>query len=118
MFRQRGHIADLLFMVSEQGVLLLFMVLEHVLGGSCAELGLQGAGVGAAWARVACALAMTCSWLPWCSMTFIYAAWTLATVAVTVLLAHNVDMVADGGEPGLQPVGDCGHGGVGDDEVV
>ena len=72
-------IAYLLFMGPEQ-VLLPFMV-KHVLGGSGVQLGLVlGAG---GLGSVACALAMTRSGLPRRSMTFIYAVWTLATVAVT-----------------------------------
>jgi MFS family permease len=71
-------IAYLLFMGPAE-VLLPFMV-KHVLGGSGVQLGLVlGAG---GLGSVACALAMTRSGLPRRGMTFIYAVWTLATVAV------------------------------------
>jgi DHA3 family tetracycline resistance protein-like MFS transporter len=71
-------IAYLLFMGPAE-VLLPFMV-KHVLGGSGVQLGLVlGAG---GLGSVACALAMTRSGLPKRGMTFIYAVWTLATVAV------------------------------------
>ncbi len=71
-------IAYLLFMGPSE-VLLPFMV-KHVLGGSGVQLGLVlGAG---GLGSVACAMAMTRSGLPRRSMTFIYAVWTLATVAV------------------------------------
>jgi MFS family permease len=71
-------IAYLLFMGPAE-VLLPFMV-KHVLRGSGLQLGLVlGAG---GLGSVACALAMTRSGLPRRGMTFIYAVWALATVAV------------------------------------
>jgi MFS family permease len=71
-------IAYLLFMGPAE-VLLPFMV-KHVLGGSGVQLGLVlGAG---GLGSVACALAMVRSGLPARSMTFIYAVWALATLAV------------------------------------
>jgi MFS family permease len=71
-------VAYLLFMGPAE-VLLPFMV-KHVLGGSGLQLGLVlGAG---GLGSVACALAMTHSGLPKRGMTFIYAVWALATVAV------------------------------------
>jgi MFS family permease len=71
-------VAYLLFMGPAE-VLLPFMV-KHVLRGSGLQLGLVlGAG---GLGSVACALAMTRSGLPRRGMTFIYAVWTLATVAV------------------------------------
>jgi DHA3 family tetracycline resistance protein-like MFS transporter len=71
-------IAYLLFMGPAE-VLLPFMV-KHELGGGGAQLGLVlgAGGLGA----VACALAMARSGLPGQRMTFIYVAWTLATLAV------------------------------------
>jgi MFS family permease len=85
----RGHVwlwgtfasaglAYLMFMGPAE-VLLPFMV-KNVLGGSGVQLGLVlGAG---GLGSVACALAMTRSGLPRRGMTFIYAVWALATVAV------------------------------------
>jgi MFS family permease len=71
-------IAYLLFMGPAE-VLLPFMV-KHVLGGSGMQLGLVlGAG---GLGSVACALAMARSGLPSRSITFIYAVWALATLAV------------------------------------
>jgi hypothetical protein len=71
-------IAYLLFMGPAE-VLLPFMV-KHVLGGSGVQLGLVlGAG---GLGSVACALAMARSGLPSRSITFIYAVWALATLAV------------------------------------
>ncbi len=71
-------IAYLLFMGPTE-VLLPFMV-KHVLGGSGVQLGLVlGAG---GLGSVACALAMARSGLPARGMTFIYAVWGLATLAV------------------------------------
>jgi MFS family permease len=71
-------IAYLLFMGPAE-VLLPFMV-KHVLGGSGVQLGLVlGAG---GLGSVACALAMARSGLPAHSMTFVYAVWALATLAV------------------------------------
>jgi MFS family permease len=71
-------IAYLLFMGPAE-VLLPFMV-KHVLGGSGMQLGLVlGAG---GLGSVACALAMVHSGLPSRSITFIYAVWALATLAV------------------------------------
>jgi len=71
-------VAYLLFMGPAE-VLLPFMV-KNVLGGNGVQLGLVlGAG---GLGSVACALAMTRSGLPRRGMTFIYAVWALATVAV------------------------------------
>jgi MFS family permease len=71
-------IAYLLFMGPAE-VLLPFMV-KHVLGGSGMQLGLVlGAG---GLGSVACALAMVRSGLPARGMSFIYAVWGLATLAV------------------------------------
>jgi MFS family permease len=71
-------VAYLLFMGPAE-VLLPFMV-KHELGGSGVQLGLVlGAG---GLGSVAAALAMTRSGLPSRSITFIYAVWTLATLAV------------------------------------
>ena len=71
-------IAYLLFMGPAE-VLLPFMV-KHVLGGSGMQLGLVlGAG---GLGSVGCALAMARSGLPSRSITFIYAVWALATLAV------------------------------------
>ena len=71
-------IAYLLFMGPAE-VLLPFMV-KHVLGGNGMQLGLVlGAG---GLGSVACALAMVRSGLPSRSITFIYAVWALATLAV------------------------------------
>jgi MFS family permease len=71
-------IAYLLFMGPAE-VLLPFMV-KHVLSGSGFQLGLVlGAG---GLGSVACALAMARSGLPSRSITFIYAVWGLATLAV------------------------------------
>jgi hypothetical protein len=71
-------IAYLLFMGPAE-VLLPFMV-KHELGGGGAQLGLVlGAG---GLGSVACALAMVRSGLPAQRITFIYVAWTLATMAV------------------------------------
>jgi MFS family permease len=71
-------IAYLLFMGPAE-VLLPFMV-KHVLRGSGLQLGLVlGAG---GLGSVAAALAMTRSGLPSRSMTFIYAVWTLGTLAI------------------------------------
>jgi len=73
-----ASVAYLLFLGPAE-VLLPFMV-KHVLRGSGLQLGLVlGAG---GLGSVACALAMTRSGLPRRSMTFIYAVWTLATIAV------------------------------------
>jgi MFS family permease len=71
-------VAYLLFMGPAE-VLLPFMV-KHVLSGSGVQLGLVlGAG---GLGSVGCALVMSRSGLPARSMTFIYAVWTLATLAV------------------------------------
>jgi len=71
-------VAYLLFMGPAE-VLLPFMV-KHVLRGSGLQLGLVlGAG---GLGSVGCALAMSRSGLPRRSMTFIYAVWTLGTLAV------------------------------------
>ncbi len=71
-------VAYLLFMGPAE-VLLPFMV-KHVLRGSGVQLGLVlGAG---GLGSVGCALAMSRSGLPRRSMTFIYAVWTLGTLAV------------------------------------
>jgi len=71
-------IAYLLFMGPAE-VLLPFMV-KHVLGGSGVQLGLVlGAG---GLGSVACALVMARSGFPSRGMTFIYAVWALATLAV------------------------------------
>jgi DHA3 family tetracycline resistance protein-like MFS transporter len=73
-----ASVAYLLFLGPAE-VLLPFMV-KHVLGGSGVQLGLVlGAG---GLGSVGCALVMTRSGLPSRSMTFIYAVWTLATIAV------------------------------------
>ncbi len=71
-------IAYLLFM-GPAAVLLPFMV-KHELGGSGEQLGfvLGAGGLGS----VACALVMMRSGLPSLRMTFIFAVWTLATLAV------------------------------------
>jgi MFS family permease len=71
-------VAYLLFMGPSE-VLLPFMV-KHELGGGGIELGLVlgAGGLGA----VGCALTMTRSGLPSRSITFIYAVWTPATLAV------------------------------------
>jgi MFS family permease len=71
-------VAYLLFMGPAE-VLLPFMV-KHVLSGSGVQLGLVlGAG---GLGSVGCALVMSRSGLPARSMVFIYAVWTLATLAV------------------------------------
>jgi MFS family permease len=71
-------VAYLLFMGPAE-VLLPFMV-KHELGGGAAQLGLVlGAG---GLGSVACAAAMLCRGLPSRSIVFIYATWTLATLAV------------------------------------
>jgi MFS family permease len=71
-------VAYLLFMGPAE-VLVPFMV-KHVLRGSGLQLGLVlGAG---GLGSVGCALAMSRSGLPRRSMTFIYAVWTLGTLAV------------------------------------
>jgi MFS family permease len=71
-------IAYLLFMGPAE-VLLPFMV-KHELGGSGLQLGLVLASGGLG--SVACALVMVRSGLPSRGITFIYVAWTLATLAV------------------------------------
>jgi MFS family permease len=73
-------VAYLLFMGPIM-VLLPFMV-KHVLGGSATQLGivLGAGGLGA----VACAAVMGRSELPSQGITFVYVAWTLATLSVAV----------------------------------
>ena len=107
-------VAYLLFMGPAE-VLLPYLV-KNDLDGSAADLGLVFAagGIGS----VGCAVVIGQRGFPRRDITFMYVAWTLATVAVAGYGVATADLAADARQPRLQRAGDGRHDRVGDGQAA